>query len=352
MDVQLRQRGRARIEFLSDLAAWSGRLGLGIDQELADRGLPPSALHADRRQRLQQVDTALASSATYRTWADLSEYLAETHGRVAIEAFEEIYPDLQAQLEELAEQPHSTLELNPELAMPEYFDGVEFHRTEGGWDGHPHQGFIHGEIIHKIYVARNYGGNIFGQRRMVLQELPRQNYQRVFEMGVSSGHFTQALAETFPDAQITGCDLSAVMLRHAQCTANEHGWSWRLLQAPAEATGLPDGSFDLVGSYIVLHELPAEIVRAVFREAYRLLEPGGDMIMVDVRRFQDMSRLEEWRAYYQAVYGGEPYWEESATLDLAEVAAAAGFAEARSYGLGDFHYPWVVVAHKPDGSAR
>ena len=349
MDVQLQQRGRSRIEFLSDLAAWNGRLGFDIDQELAACGLIPSELEPDRAARLRQVDEAMAASPVFQTWSGLLEYLADTHGRAATEAFEAVQPALQPELDQLEAGPHCVLEPDPELPMPDYFAGVEFHRTEGGWDGHPQQGFIHGEIIHKIYVARNYGGNIFGQRRAVLDELPRTNYRRIFEMGVSSGHFTQALAETFPAAHITGCDLSIAMLRHAQRTANEHGWNWRLIQAAAEDTGLPAASFDLVGSYIVLHELPASVVRQCFREACRLLEPGGDLIMVDVRRFQDMNPLEEWRAYYLAVHGGEPYWEESATLDLAEVATEAGFVGARSYGLGEFHYPWVLVAHKPGG---
>ncbi|MEE4184486.1 MAG: hypothetical protein V2J12_01825, partial [Gammaproteobacteria bacterium] len=60
MDVQLRQRGRARIEFLSDLAAWSGRLGYGIDQELERRGLTAETLAAERPERLRQVEQAMA----------------------------------------------------------------------------------------------------------------------------------------------------------------------------------------------------------------------------------------------------------------------------------------------------
>jgi ubiquinone/menaquinone biosynthesis C-methylase UbiE len=140
------------------------------------------------------------------------------------------------------------------------------------------------------------------------------------------------------------------MLEQAQRVANERGLEWRLIQAQAEATGLPDASFDLVASYIVLHEVPAAATRALFAEAFRLLEPGGNVLMSDVRPYRDMNKTEEWRAEYLAIHGGEPYWREAARLDLAEVARDCGFVEAKSYGLGDMHYPWVTIATKPGAS--
>jgi ubiquinone/menaquinone biosynthesis C-methylase UbiE len=143
--------------------------------------------------------------------------------------------------------------------------------------------------------------------------------------------------------------MSATMMEQAQRAANERGWKWRLLQVPAENTGLESESFDLVASFILLHEMPASAIRAVFEEAYRLLEPGGDMLMSDVRPFRDMDRLTEWRAYYVAVNGGEPHWLDAATIDLAKTAEEVGFVNARSGpAIEEFRYPWVTVAHKPE----
>ncbi|UBF24394.1 class I SAM-dependent methyltransferase [Kovacikia minuta CCNUW1] len=47
------------------------------------------------------------------------------------------------------------------------------------------------------------------------------------------------------------------------------------LHAPAEATGLPAASFDLVSACLVFHELPQSAAVAIFQEARRLLRPGG-----------------------------------------------------------------------------
>ena len=60
----------------------------------------------------------------------------------------------------------------------------------------------------------------------------------------------------------------------------------------------------------------------------------------------NQNKVEEWRAQHLANNGGEPYWREAATLDLAQVARDVGFAEAKTYGLGERHYPWVTVATK------
>ena len=242
MDFELRQRGRATIDFLADLAAWAGSKAPAINNELAARGLDPENLDADLDTRLDQVEAGMADSGPFFAWSQLGEWLSERHGDAAIAAFEEIRADLVPDLEQLQRGP-ATLDRQIGDDVPDYFRGVEFHRTRGGWDGHPYQGFIHGELIHKKYVAKNYPGDIFGQRRQILAELPRQDYRRMFEMGTSSGHFTIPLQETFPDAQLTGCDLSATMLEHAQRVANERGWAWRLLQVPAEDTGLPAREF-------------------------------------------------------------------------------------------------------------
>ena len=340
MDLQLKQRGRATIDFAADLGSAAGMLSATVNRRVSN--LP---LADDLDARVAQVEEALADFPPHWFCSQLGEWASTHHGVITAEAFEEIKSELLPEFERLKNGP-TQIEANPNCQVPDYWKGVDFHRTTGGWV-RDHQGFIHGELIHPRYVAKNYPGQIFKQRAEVLQELGDRSYQRILEMGTSSGHYTLQLAAQFPEAELTGVDLGLPMLEQAQRIANERGLKWRLIQAPAEATGLPDESFDLVTSYIILHELPAAANRAVFEEAFRLLEPGGTMLMSDVRPFRDMNKTEEWRAYYLAIHGGEPYWREAATLDLAALAQEIGFVDARSYGLGERHYPWVTIASKP-----
>lgn len=338
----LRQRGRASLDFLALLGRQSALVRERVARDLASAGITADALPDDVEACGQVIEEALAGSRAYALQNLLADWHGRAHGPIGVEAFEEIEAEVRPALDALESGPAS-LELNPQVAMPDYWDGVEFHRTTGGWDGHPAMGFVHGEIIHKKMVSRIFPGGILAQRRAVAMMAPRDRYDRILDMGCSSGHFTTALQESYPDARIVGIDLSARMLEHAWRTANARGWPWRLVQGNAEHSGLADAGFDLVASYIVLHEVPPQAVANIFAEAFRLLQPGGDMLMSDVTRYADLDPLARWRADRSATLGGEPHWRQSAALDLAEMARAAGFTDVRAEGL----YPHVLIGRKP-----
>ena len=346
MDFQLRQRGRASLDFITDLARASGKLRPAIDVELASQGITEKTLADDLDERLRQVDAALADSRTACAFALLSEWNSTQHGRIAHDAFEQIRAELLPKLESLQRNGPSTLEAPTNLKWPDYAGKGWIHRTTAGWDGHPYQGFIHGELIHREYVARVFPGDIFAQRREVLDLLPRRDYARILEIGSSSGHYTAQISAAFPQAELWGCDTSRVMLEQAQRLANETGKAWHLLHAAGEATGQADRSFDLVTSFIVLHEVPESAIRAQFREAFRLLRPGGDLLFCDVTRYSASSKAAVRWAEYSAVNGGEPFWRESASVDLAAAAQDAGFVNTRSVGIGNAQYPWIIYGHK------
>lgn len=346
MDYLLKQTGRAAMEFAGDFGGIGARVRAQVGAEMAARGLAEQTLAADLDERLAQVDRTLGDSTAYAAFAMLTEWSGRNHGRIAQSAFDELRPELQPKLEALQRQGPATIERRLRGPLPHYFHHW-IHRTTGGWDGHDYQGFVHGELIHREYVARNYPGDIFAQRREILSVLPRQDYTRIFEIGTSSAHYTLQLAATFPQAEIWGCDLSLRMLEQAQRVANERGLAWKLFQLAGEDTGFDAACVDLVTSYIVMHEVPADITRAHMREAFRILRPGGDLLFTDVTRYAALDRAGEFWAEYTAINGGEPFWREAARLDLKQAAEAAGFVNVRSEGFRGAKYPWFVYGHKP-----
>lgn len=339
---KLRQRGRASVDFLAQMGLASAPVRDGVSRDMEAKQLSADVLPDDLDERDAKIERMLVDSNAYATQRLMGDWHGRSHGKIATEAFEEILEDLQPLMDDASQGPAS-LTLDPDFVPPTYWDGVHFHRTAGGWDGHEHMGYIHGEIIHKKMVARFFPGGIFAQRQAVAEMAPKGSYAQILDMGCSSGHFTTALNNVYPGAQITGVDFSARMLEHAHRTANANGWNWDLYQRAAEDTGFDDGSFDLVASYIILHEMPASAIRETFAEAFRLLKPGGDMVMSDVARYADLDKLSEWKADRGAKYGGEPHWRESASLDLAALAAEIGFVDVSATGL----YPHVLIASKP-----
>lgn len=347
MDYQLHQGGRAATAFLSDISFEAAPIRRRIDADVAARGLDETTLADDLDDRLRQVDAALADSSAARAMAYIGEWCATQHGRIAQAAFEEMRPELEPQLRALQQGP-TTLQAFPERPVPAYFkEGPWIHRTTGGWDGHEYQGFVHGELVHRHYVNRGYGGNIYGVRRGILKELANRAPQRIFEIGSSSGNFTLQLQQEFPQAEIWGCDISLRMLEQAQRIGNEHGHAWRLFQLPGEHTGFEGGQFDLVTSFIVVHEVPAAITVAHLNEAFRLLRSGGEVLFSDAPRYAALDKAAVRWADYVGIHGGEPFWRDAASLDLGAAARAAGFVDVRSQPQGEGVYPWYVYGRKP-----
>ncbi len=347
MEFQLRQGGRSASDFLSDLSFMAAPLRARVDADLAARGLDAASMPDDLDERLRAADAALVDSPAATAMALLGEWSGANHGRIAQAAFAEIREEIEPQLKALQTGP-TTLTTYPGRQMPAWFrDQPWIHRTTGGWDGHEYQGFVHGELVHRTYVARNYGGRIYEVRRGILKELRNRDPKRIFEIGTSSGNFTLQLQLEFPNAQIVGCDPSLRMLEQGQRVGNEHGYAWQLHHLPGEDTGFESGSFDLVTSFIVIHEVPAAVTVQHIREAFRLLRPGGEMLFSDAPRYAALDKAAVRWADYVGIHGGEPFWRDAALLDLGAAAREAGFTDVRSQGQGEGVYPWYVYGRKP-----
>ncbi|MEM6682983.1 MAG: class I SAM-dependent methyltransferase [Pseudomonadota bacterium] len=338
----LSQRGRASIDFLGQLLLARAPIRKQMEEDLATAGVTAETLPDDIDEGIAQYEAALDSSNASNAMDLIADWHFRTYGAIVTEAFEDIRLDLEPELQALT-QGSAKLFLDPEFTAPTYWQGVDFHRTEGGWDGHDHMGYIHGELVHKKLFSAIGMNSIFKQRAAAAGRAPKQRYARILDMGCSSGHYTSMLAQTYPDAKITGIELSARMLEHALRTANLKGYDWQLYQGAAEATMFADESFDLVTSYILLHEMPADAIEAMFAEAYRLLEPGGDMVMTDVPRYADMDQLAIVKADRDARDGGEPHWRSAAQLDVAAVAERLGFCNVSTTA----GYPFTIIATKP-----
>ena len=97
--------------------------------------------------------------------------------------------------------------------------------------------------------------------------------------------------------------------------------AWR--QGLAEATSFSDGEFDLISVAFLFHETPVSISLAVLRECHRLLQPTGQIIILDGNQLR--LRHASWliklfREPYSQAYAAESVdaWLKSAEFTAIE----------------------------------
>ena len=98
--------------------------------------------------------------------------------------------------------------------------------------------------------------------------------QSVVDLGTGTGTLARGFAER--GCSVVGIDVSPQMLAEAERMSTEAGLSVRWVKAPAEATSLPDGAFDVVCAGQCWHWFDRSRAAA---EALRLLRPRGRVLL-------------------------------------------------------------------------
>lgn len=146
----------------------------------------------------------------------------------------------------------------------------------------------------------------------------------IVDLGCSVGMSTFALRDAYPQARLTGVDLSPYFLAVADYNSQQRQASINWVHAAAESTGLPSASFDLVSIFLVCHELPQSATRQIFREARRLLRPNGYLGIMDMNpRSQAFATMPPY--ILTLLKSTEPYLDQYFTLDIEQALIEAGF---------------------------
>jgi ubiquinone/menaquinone biosynthesis C-methylase UbiE len=159
--------------------------------------------------------------------------------------------------------------------------------------------------------------------QIIQAQLP-QAPQGILDLGCSVGMSTFSLQAIYPEATLTGVDLSPYFLAIAQYRSQQRQTPARWVHAAAESTGLPDASFDLVSACLLYHELPQSAAIAILCEARRLLRPQGYLAIMDMNpRSEVYAKMPPY--ILTLLKSTEPYLDEYFALDLAKSIAESGF---------------------------
>src|SRR5262249_50627269 len=108
--------------------------------------------------------------------------------------------------------------------------------------------------------------------------------RRVLDLGCGDAIILATVLEAFPDASGVGLDFSPLMLEQAAERLAKFGARARTIAADLASPHWRDGlqgPFDAVLSGLAIHHLPGERKRALYREIYDLLSPGGVFLNVE-----------------------------------------------------------------------
>ena len=125
-----------------------------------------------------------------------------------------------------------------------------------------------------------------GRRRRVFATLVRlsgaQPGHQVLDVGCGPGYLTRlAAAAVSPGGTALGIDPSPSVIDYANHITTQPGCTFRL--GVAESLDVPDTSFDIVLSSLVVHHVPEHLRAPALREMYRALRPGGRLVIADFR---------------------------------------------------------------------
>ncbi|WXG39603.1 MAG: methyltransferase domain-containing protein [Candidatus Freyarchaeum deiterrae] len=114
----------------------------------------------------------------------------------------------------------------------------------------------------------------------------------ITDVGCGPGYLLQVIAKELPKNRLVGVDISNEMVEIARANFRSMGHGRRVEFRQGSADNLPFdmGTQDFVVSTLSLHHWADP--QSAFDEIYRVLRPGGQMLILDMRR--DARRLFLW----------------------------------------------------------
>ena len=144
--------------------------------------------------------------------------------------------------------------------------------------------------------------------------------------------FSAAIAMVNGDAQaqLVGLDLSSAYLRQANRWLSQLPDELpQLVQGNGESMPFASGSMQGVTCVFLLHEMPGDARQNVIDECFRVLEPGGVLVLADSVQLADSPQFETAMDNFRRVFH-EPYYRDYIGDDIEARLTAAGFGGIRA----------------------
>jgi ubiquinone/menaquinone biosynthesis C-methylase UbiE len=128
----------------------------------------------------------------------------------------------------------------------------------------------------------------------LVETLAETRDRSLLDVGCGGGQAAIRMKERYPHLRLTGIDLSEGMIAGARRRAQSKGWAIRFEVADAQALPFPDASFEVVYSFGSAKHWPDPLKG--FGECWRVLRPGGDLLVADATSDATLQEVENFYA--------------------------------------------------------
>lgn len=223
--------------------------------------------------------------------------------------------------------------LDPDFSVPRNVDAIDVHLMPGSYTGGA-DSLAAGALYDRglaVFSMGLMGENLddigLSMAAWIKRKYPDFAPERILDLGCTIGHNSLPWKHTYPDAELIGIDAAPGVLRYASARAKMQGVEAEFQQMDAGSLDFPDESFDLVFSSMFLHELPKKVRAKVFKEARRVLRPGGLMLHMELPPNGQTGPFEGFYLDWDSYYNSEPYYKGYRDEEPLALCRAAGFTE-------------------------
>jgi len=152
--------------------------------------------------------------------------------------------------------------------------------------------------ISKGYIT-GFDYVMLGEMHKIRQRIARRfsNCESVLDAGCAGGHTAAAIAKQGV-VDVWGIDPSPYLLKHAAKTNSSIHFIHGVIEQPC----FPAERFDAVCANFLFHEVPPRYTKRALDEIYRILKPGGELMICEPSQLQ--IKLTFWQAFKRYGFKG------------------------------------------------
>ncbi len=200
--------------------------------------------------------------------------------------------------------------------------------------------------IYDITVAKSE----FPYHIQALKHVEFRENMKILEVATGPGRVAlELLNKMDATSDLSGIDLSSKMIQKTKSRLRKAGFSnFELRVGDCHHLPWPDNYFDVVYNGYMMDLLPDEDIPPALQEFYRVLKPGGKLVLVN------MSKENQQKNFLESIYIKLPkllalyLMGNCRPVQLAQTAAEANFRRVKRTYLGGKHPSEIVTGFKPN----